>query len=414
MNRRENINYDAPVELFNRWKTVALGIGGIGSIITLGIALFLPGMREQALRAWLLGFIFWGGIGIGGLGILLLQHLTGGAWGIVIRRIAEACSRTLPIIAILFIPIAIGVYSHSIYEWTTIDISTDRILSERQPYLTTHWFIIRAAIYFVMWGAMAYFLNGWSLKQDQTDDPEGALKLTNDASKFSGPTMVFYVLVVTFAAIDWVMTLDPHWYSTIWGLLYAVGWALSCFCFSVALLAVLANKAPMNRVLGSKHFHDIGKLMLALVMVWAYFNFSQFLIIWSGNLPEETRWYLTRMEGTWAYIGILLLVFHFAFPFLVLLNRDVKRNAKWLAMVAIFILFLRLVDMFYMIGPSPLIGNGGAETDFATSFSWLYLVAPLGVGGIWLWYFFDQLSKRPLVPINDPYLESAIEHGRGH
>ncbi len=410
---RENTNFDAPADL-NSWRTVALGIGGVVSAIILIIAAIFPESREQALRAWLLGFIFWGGIGIGGLGILLLQHLTGGAWGIVIRRIAEACSRTLPIIAILFVPIAIGVATHSIYEWTTIDINTDRILMERQPYLTTHWFIIRAAIYFVMWGAMAYFLNIWSLKQDQTDDPEMALKLANDLSKFSGPTMVFYVLVVTFAAIDWVMTLDPHWYSTIWGMLYAVGWALSCFCFAVALLAFLANKAPMNRVLGSKHFHDIGKLMLALVMIWAYFNFSQFLIIWSGNLPEETHWYLTRMEGTWAYIGILLLVFHFAFPFLVLLNRDLKRNAKWLARVAVFILVLRLVDMFYMIGPSPLIGAGGNETDFATSFTWMYLAAPLGVGGIWLWYFLGELVKHPLVPINDPYLESAIEHGRGH
>lgn len=411
MDRQGNVNYNPPAEIGN-WRNIALGIGGIVSIIILGIAVFLPEQREQALRAWLLGFIFWGGIGIGGLGILILQHLTGGAWGIVIRRIAEACSRTLPIIAILFVPIAIGVATHSIYEWT--HIPDDRIVIARQPYLTTHWFIIRAVIYFVLWGIMAYFLNNWSLKQDQTDDPEIAMKMANDSSKFSGPTMVFYVLVVSFAAIDWVMTLDPHWYSTIWGLLFAVGWALSCFCFAVALLAVLANKAPMNRVLGSRHFQDIGKLMLALVMVWAYFNFSQFLIIWSGNLPEETRWYLTRMEGTWGVIGILLIVFHFAFPFLVLLNRDLKRNGKWLAMVAILILFLRLVDMFYMIGPSPQIGTDGKEIDFLTSFSWMYIVAPIGVGGIWLWYFFGELMKRPLVPINDPYLESAIEHGRGH
>ncbi len=413
MERLENVrrNYDALADV-NRWRPIALGIGGIFSIIILGIALFLPEQREQALRAWLLGFIFWGGIGIGGLGILILQHLTGGAWGIVIRRTAEACSRTLPIIAVLFVPLAIGVLTHSIYEWT--HLADDKAVNWRAPYLTAHWFVIRAVIYFVLWGIMAYFLNQWSLKQDQTDDFETALKMAEDSSKFSGPTMVFYVLVVSFAAIDWVMTLDPHWYSTIWGLLFATGWALSCFCFAVALLAVLANKAPMNRILGSKHFHDIGKLMLALVMVWAYFNFSQFLIIWSGNLPEETRWYLTRMEGAWGVIGILLIVFHFAFPFLVLLNRDVKRNAKWLAATAVFILVLRLVDMFYLIGPSPQIGTDGKSADFVTSFSWMYLIAPLGVGGIWLWYFFGELMKRPLVPINDPYLESAINHGKGH
>lgn len=415
MNRQENVNYNAPVADLNRWRTIALGIGGIISIVILGIALFLPEQREQALRAWLLGFIFWGGIGIGGLGILILQHLTGGAWGIVIRRTAEACSRTLPIIALLFVPIAVGVATHSIYEWTQL-IGKDDAVNWRADsgYLTPLWFIIRAVLYFVLWGVMAYFLNKWSLQQDQTDDFDTALKMAEDSSKFSGPTMVFYVLVVSFAAIDWVMTLDPHWYSTIWGLLFATGWALSCFCFSVALLAVLANKAPMNRVLGSRHFQDIGKLMLALVMVWAYFNFSQFLIIWSGNLPEETRWYLTRMEGTWGVIGILLIVFHFAFPFLVLLNRDLKRNAKWLAATAIFILILRLVDMFYLIGPSPQIGLGGKEADFASSFTWMYIVAPLGVGGIWLWYFFGELMKRPLVPINDPYLESAINHGKAH
>ncbi len=411
MNSQVNTDYNAPADL-NRWRTVALGIGGIFSIIILGIALFLPEQREQALRAWLLGFIFWGGIGIGGLGILILQYLTGGAWGVVIRRIVEACSRTLPVIAILFIPIAVGVYFHSIYEWT--HRPDDAIIQWRAPYLTSHWFIIRAAMYFALWGVMAYFLNNWSYKQDQANDVETALKMTEDASKFSGPTMVFYVLVVSFAVIDWVMTLDPHWYSTIFGLLFAVGWALSCFCLSVALLAFLANKAPMNRILGSRHFHDIGKLMLALVMVWAYFNFSQFLIIWSGNLPEETRWYLTRMEGTWGVIGVLLIVFHFAFPFLVLLNRDIKRNSKWLAATAVFILVLRLVDMFYLIGPSPQIGTGEKSADFISSFSWMYLVAPLGVGGIWLWYFFGELMKRPLVPINDPYLESAIDHGKGH
>ena len=253
MNRQEGMNFDAPAADINRWRTVALGIGGIFSIIILGIALFSTELREQALRAWLLGFIFWGGIGIGGLVILILQHLTGGAWGIVIRRTAEACSRTLPIIALLFVPLAIGVATHSIYEWTHL-IGKDEVVNWRQQYLTPLWFIVRAAMYFALLWVMQHLLNKWSLRQDQSDDFETALKMAEDSSKFSGPTMVFYVLVVSFAAIDWVMTLDPHWYSTIWGLLFATGWALSCFCFSVALLAVLANKAPMNRILGSRHF----------------------------------------------------------------------------------------------------------------------------------------------------------------
>lgn len=403
-------NFDAPADI-NRWRTLALGIGGILSIVILVVALIFPEQREQAVRSWLLGFIFWGGIGIGCLGVLLLQYLTGGAWGVVMRRILEAGSRTLPIIFLLFLPIMFGVTY--LYEWTHLTTS-DEIVKFRQPYLSVEWWIFRACLYFVLLYLMSYFLNKWSLQQDKADDYETALKLSQDASKFSGPTMVFYVLTVSFAAIDWVMTLDPHWYSTMWGLLFAAGWALSCFCFSVALLAVLSTKEPMNRILNSRHFHDIGKLMLALVMVWAYFNFSQFLIIWSGNLPEETKWYLTRWEGTWSIIAVLLIVFHFAFPFLVLLSRDIKQNARWLALLAVFILILRLVDMYYLIGPSPRIGMHGQEVDFVNSFSWMDVVAPFAVGGIWLWYFFGQLMKHPLVPINEPFLENAINHGKGH
>ncbi len=406
MNRETNFN--AP-EDFNRWRTIALGIGGIFSVVMLAMMVFFPEYREQALRSWLLGFIFWGGIGIGGLGILILQHITGGAWGVVIRRVAEAASRTLPVILILFIPLAVGV--GSLYEWTHL-IGIDRIVTERQPYLSVNWWIIRAVIYFIMWGAMMYMLNKWSLQQDQTNDENTALKMAQDSSKFSGPTMVFFVLVVTFASVDWMMSLDPHWFSTIWGLLFAAGWGLSFLCFAVTILAYLADKAPMNRILGARHFHDIGKLILALVMVWAYFNFSQFLIIWSGNIPEETRWYLTRIEGAWGVVGILLVVFHFAFPFLLLLSRDLKRNPKRLAFMAIFILVIRLVDMYYIIGPSPRIGANGHEMPF--SVSWMDFVAPVAVGGIWLWYFFTQLMSRPLVPVNDPYLENAIKHGKGH
>ncbi len=411
----KDMNYDAPAADINRWRTLSLGIGGILSIIILVVALVFPSQREDALRAWLLGFIFWGGIGIGGLGVLILQYLTGGAWGIVIRRIAEAASRTLPIIFALFLPVMFGITY--IYEWThLLTVVTpdgkiaDKIIEWKQPYLSIEWFIIRAVLYFILWGVMAALLNRWSAAQDKTNDYDTAFKMQEDASKFSGPTMVFYVVVVSFAAIDWVMTLDPHWFSTIWGLLFAVSWALSFFCFAVAILAVLADKAPFNRVLGKRHFHDIGKLMLALVMVWAYFNFSQFLIIWSGNLPEETRWYLTRMEGVWGAIGIILIILHFAFPFLVLLNRDIKRNSKYLAIMAGFILLLRIVDIYYQIGPSPRVG--GHIDGFHISI-WDF-VAPFAVGGIWLWYFFGELLKRPLLPVNDPYLDNAIKHGKEH
>jgi hypothetical protein len=400
--------YRTPAEI-SRFRTLSLGVGGIALIIWAAGAYF---NTEQALRSWLLGYIFWAGIGIGSLGVLMLQYLTGGAWGVVIRRIVEAGSRTLPVIVLMFIPLAIGVYTHNIYEWTHLP-PTDHAIAARGIYLLPWFWIVRAAIYFALFGIMVYLLNKWSAQQDKAGSVEESRLILERASRFSGPTMVIYALVVTFAAVDWVMTLDPHWFSTIWGLLFVAGWALSCFCFVVAVLAYLSDKSPMDGVVGKRHFHDLGKLMLALVMVWAYFNFSQFLIIWSGNLPEETGWLLTRMKGGWGYVGVALIAFHFAFPFLVLLQQDFKRKARWLSTLAIFILLMRLVDMFYLIGPSHRVAPGTIEQG-GFYVSWMDLVAPVAIGGIWLWWFFGELLKRPIVPANDPYFEGAIKHGKGH
>lgn len=399
-------SFNAPEDL-NRLRTLSLGVGGIALIIW-AVGLYFN--AEQALRSWLLGFIFWSGIGIGGLGLLMLQYLTGGAWGVVIRRTAEAASRTLPIIALMFVPLAIGITQ--LYEWTHF-APNDHVIEARGWYMTTSGWILRSVVYFVLFGVMVYLLNKWGAAQDAATNNEEAAGWLARASRFSGPTMVIYSLVVTFAAVDWVMTLDARFFSTIWGLLFVAGWALSALCFGVVVLTYLSDKAPMNRVLGRRHFHDLGKLMLALVMVWAYFNFSQFLIIWSGNIPEETGWFLTRMKGGWGYIAWALILFHFAFPFLALLSQELKRNARLLAAIAIFVLFFRIIDMLFLIGPSPRINVGGLEQG-AFVISWMDIVAPVAVGGIWLWYFFGQLMKRPLVPVADPFLEPAIEHGRGH
>src|SRR5215204_4364993 len=260
---------------------------------------------------------------------------------------------------------------------------------------------------------MAYLLNKWSANQDKSNSLGEAAGWLGRSTAFSGPTMVIYALVVTFAAVDWVMTLEPHWFSTMFGLLFVAGWALSCICFGVIVLAFLHDKVPMNRVLGRRHFHDLGKLMLALVMVWAYFNFSQYLIIYSGNIPEETVWFIKRSTGGWGWMAWALILFHFAVPFLILLQQDLKRRPVRLAAVAIFILFMRLVDMFFLIGPSPRIAEHGG-THGAFIISWMDIVAPIAVGGIWVWYFLGELMKRPLVPPMDPFLENAIEHGHGH
>lgn len=394
----------APSEI-SRWQSMALGIGAIGLIAWLvGCFAF---DKEQALRSWLLGFVYWGGISIGSIGILMLQYLTGGAWGVMIRRILEAGSRTIIVVAVLFAPIMLGI--DILYQWSTV--TGDEIVQHRELYLNHTSFGIRAIVYFAIWFVMSYLLNSWSAKQDETNNPEDAAKFLGKATAFSGPSMVIFALVVTFASIDWIMTLDKHWYSTIWGMLYLVGWALSTFAFIIALLANLMDKEPFNKFLGKKHFHDIGKLMLALVMVWTYFNLSQFLIIYSGNLPEETPWYLTRMTGGWQYVGLILVLFHFAFPFLLLLSRDIKRNAKWLSTIAIFILIMRAIDMYFHIGPQPM---GMAEHGGPFHVSWMDFAGLAAVGGIWLWWFLGELKSRPLLPIKDPFVENAIKHGQGH
>ncbi|HBE82476.1 MAG: hypothetical protein JNK51_14530 [Blastocatellia bacterium] len=397
-------NYQAPADL-ERIRTIALGAGGI-ALIAWAVGLYFS--PEQALRSWLLGFIFWGGISIGSIGVLMLQYLTGGAWGVVIRRLVEAGSRTLPLVVVLFIPLAFITYYHY---WTTWS-PDDYAIAHRGWFMTQESWILRSAIYFSILLVIVYLLNKWSSQQDNAKSYDESARYLGTATAFSGPTLVVYSLVVTFAVVDWVMMLDAHWFSTIWGLLFVAGWALSCFCFCVVMLMYLAGRSPMNRVLGKRHFHDIGKLMLALTMVWAYFNFSQFLIIWSGNIPEETGWYLTRMKGPWLAVGALLVLFHFAFPFLILLQQDFKRKAKWLATLAVFILIMRLVDMFYLIAPNPRIDKTIEKGAFIVS--WLDFAAPIAIGGIWLWYFIGQLRKRPIVPVMDPFLEKAIEHGKGH
>ncbi|MFL6466827.1 MAG: hypothetical protein ACJ72Z_02590 [Pyrinomonadaceae bacterium] len=400
--------YNAPQEI-EGLRTLFLGAGGIALLVWLVGLYFNP---EQALRSWLLGFVFWSGIGIGAIGLLMLQFMTGGAWGVVLRRIFEAASRTLPLIVLMFVPLAVGVLNHSVYEWTHLP-ATDHAIEARGIYLLPWSWVARSVVYFILFGVMVYLLNDWSSRQDRTDNYEDAASLLDRMSRFSGPTMVIYALTVTFAAVDWTLTLDPHFFSTIWGLLFVIGWALSCMCFSVTILAYLSDKVPMNHILGKRHFHDIGKLMLAMVMVWGYFNLSQWLIIWSGNIPEETAWYLTRMKDGWFWVGVALILFHFAVPFLILLQQDFKRKPRLLASIAIFILFMRLVDMFFLIGPTPRINTMGAEQG-AFIVSWMDIAAPIAIGGIWLWYFFGQLRARPLAPVMDPFFERAVEHGKGH
>lgn len=404
-----NASYTTPAEA-SRYQRLALIVGVVFTLI-LGVGFFLS-PRELFFRSYLLAYVFWIGIALGCLAILMLQHLSGGGWGLVIRRVLESGTRTLPLMALLFLPIIFGM-GH-LYEWMHIEQFANgktleekhlyEILHHKSKYLNMTGFILRAVIYFAIWGALTYLLNLWSREQDRTAERRFSKRL----QKLSGPGLVLFVLTVTFASVDWVMSLDPEWFSTIFGLLFVASWVLSSFAFVIAVMALLAKQEPMSGVVAPKHFHDLGKLLLAFVMVWAYFSFSQFLIIWSGNIPEEAKWYLYRMRGGWEVVALGLIILHFALPFLLLLSRDLKRNSRRLAMVAALVLFMRLVDLFWLIAPKFSQGH--------FSISWMDIVAPIGVGGLWLAFFLWQLKQRPLIPFNDPELPGVLEaaHRGGH
>lgn len=361
---------------------------------------------EQFFRSYLFGYLFWLGIALGSMAILLIYHLTGGAWGAVIRRILESAISTIPVLAILFLPIIVGLF-HGLYVWTNEhEVAKSEVLRHKTAYLNPTFFILRAAIYFLLWGLLMRSLIRWSRRQDEAPDPVAIQRLT----VIGGVGLLLYGLTMTFASVDWMMSLEPHWFSTIYGLLVITGQVLSAFAFAIAVSAWLARTKPFSEIIAPLQFHDLGKLMLAFVMIWAYLAFSQFLIIWSGNLPEETPWYIHRLQGGWQTVAIALILFHFAFPFLLLLSRPLKQQARTLASVAVLVLIMRLVDLYWLLAPD------FHQEGFAIHF--LDVLLPLGLGAIWLSAFFNQLSSRPIVVIHDPNLpardrnwKEVIEHG---
>ena len=379
-------------------QRIALGVGVAGMGL---LALGYSSSHEHFFRSYLIAFVFWTGVALGSLAWSMIHHLSGGAWGVVTRRVFEASSRTLPFMALLFLPVAFGV--HDLYIWARPEVvAVDKILQFKQPYLNVSFFYIRAVIYFVIWTVLAYTLSAWSLQQDRGYDDKRAVRM----QRLSGGGLVIYALTVFFMSVDWMMSVDPYWYSTIYGILFMGGQGLSAMAFTVAVVVLLARTAPMSTVIGPNHLHDMGKLLLAFVMLWAYFQFSQFLIIWSGNLPEEIPWYLIRMKGAWGWVSVLLIVGHFGLPYLLLLNRDLKRTGGTVAAIAVIIIAMRFVDLFWLLGP-----EHGKEL---LSVHWLDFVAPVAVGGIWVALFLWQLGTRSLIPINEPTLQEAIEAGAGH
>jgi hypothetical protein len=370
-------------------------IAGVLGVV-LAVAGFFMSGADRFFQAYLVAYTFWMGVVLGSLALLMVQHLSGGVWGIVLRRPFEAAVRTIPYMAVLFLPIAFGM--HSIYSWSLPEAANDPVLQQKALYLNVPFFYARQAFYFIVWGTIGHLLTSWSAEHDRTGDPA----LLGKLQKLSGAGVLIYGLTMTFAMVDWTLSVNPHWFSTIWGMLYAGGQGLSAFAFGIIVLLMLAQTAPLNKVLTNHHFHDLGKLMFAFLMLWAYLSFSQFLIIWSANLPEEIPHYLNRWDNSWKYLSIFIVVGHFMLPYALLLSRDLKRNMSKLRVIATWILLARVADYYWHIAPE-------YHTD-GFNFSLLDVALPLALGGIFITLFVSNLGGRSLLPVNDPDLDKALHH----
>ena len=378
----------------------SLVIGLIFAALALAGAFFRP---DEFFRGYLLAYMAWLGVTLGSMVILMIRHLTGGGWGTVIRRILGAAMRCVPLMTILFVPILFGL--PRLYVWARpLDAIADKHLQEHlrqitKSYLSVNGFIVRAAFYFLIWNFLSFFLTKWSREQDQPP--------VRDNSRFkvlSGPGLILYAFTVSFAAIDWVMSIDPSWISTIYGLLILIGQLLSAMCFAVVVERILVDYKPMSDWLKPDFVQDHGKWMLTFIMVWAYFSFSQWLIIWAGNLPEEITWYMRRLNGGWGFVGLWLVVFHFAVPFVILLSRSFKRDIRRMVWLASWMLLMRYLDLFWHIEPnfSPRL-----------SVTWADVVLPVALGGLWMWFFFRNLNSMPLLPIHDVDANEVLEPAHG-
>jgi hypothetical protein len=344
------------------------------------------------LRAYLISYMLWFLVGLGSLALLMLHHMVGGSWGYVIRRTLEAATRTIPLLALFFIPLAIGHSNPHLYP--VVEGTSFKAI-----YLSPSFYFARVILYFAAWLIFAHFLNKLSSLQD-LGTTHGLLKKFNNVSAVG---LLIYCAAISWSSFDWVMSLEPNFFSTIFGLIFIVMSALAALSFTIIVSMILSKHKPLSGVINSSNFNDLGNILLTFVMLWAYLSFSQFLIIWAGNLQDENFWYTVRGTGEWKWVALFVILFHFAVPFVLLLNRPVKRQMKALAFVGGGLLVMTWIDLYWFIMPAfyPL----GPHID------WLDLVAPFAVGGLWLAFFIRQLQARPRLPLHDPRFEGVVQHG---
>jgi hypothetical protein len=373
-----------------------------------GLALLIVGFftagAEQFLRSYLVGFWLWLGAGAGCLLMLMTQYLTGGAWGVMIRKPLEAGAKTLYLFVLGFIPLLLG--HETLYWWTTKEGQADAMIQAKSLYLNLPFLYVRYIVYALFLVTITYLLTKWSQREAETKSIEFSKKLET----LSAPCTPIFFFLMTWCAIDYLMVLEPHWYSTVYGFMVVIGWCLMGMAVVIAAIALLAQFPPLDQAITKKHLHDLGKLLLALTMLWAYLEFSQLLITWSGNLPLETIWYIKRWNGGWGWVALIVLIGHFCLPFLLLLWQPIKKNLRSIGMVAVYLVIVHAVDVFSLVEPN----FAKRIVDIHFSISVLDILAPIGFGGLWLAMFFRNLQTIPLLPAGAPDLQKALNHGKSH
>ncbi len=352
--------------------------------------------REQFFQSYLWAWLFWLGVALGSMVLVMLRHLTGGEWGRIVQRPAEAAALTLPLLAIGFIPVMLGM--HWLFPWTHAElVAADEVLSHKIRYLNATAFELRALVYFALWFVLAFFLRANSVRYDRSGDESTAAHMRT----LSAAGLLIYIISITLASVDWIMSREPHWYSTILGLSIGVGQTASAMVFALILLFWLARLEPLKSYLQPSHLNDLGNLLLTLVILWAYLSFAQWLITWMGNIRGEIDWYTRRglaARGSgWKWIGLGLVVVHFFIPFLILLSRAAKRRLAVLAWLSAVLLLMRLIDNFWLVGPSTMHTPSDDAPLNALWISWMDLAAPIGIGGLWMAAFLWLLGRQPLL-----------------
>jgi hypothetical protein len=371
---------------------IALIIGAAGLALS-AVGYFTD--PRQTMFSYLTAFMFFVSFALGGLFFTMLHHLVDAKWSMVIRRLSESLMATMPLMFLLFIPIALGI--HELYEWSHADVvAKDALLQKKAAYLNTTFFLIRAAAYFAIWIFLGKKLYGLSLKQD-TQVIEG---FTHKARMISAPGIILFAFTITLASFDWLMSLDPHWYSTIFGAYIFAGAFLGTLCLFTLICLFQQSKGVLTNEIKTAHYHDIGKFTLGFVIFWAYMAYSQYFLIWYANIPEETIWFLHRWEGSWKTWSLVLVFGHFAIPFLLLVSRAAKRSGAVMAFGAIWLLVMRYVDLHWIVLPN--LHHHGVH------FTWIDVATFAGVGGMFFWYFWSRYSSQPVIPVNDPGLQTSI------